>query len=117
MTHTFTYPLQKQLAWYKLYRELPGGKLEKSSGNMLNGRTITPDYPLEGSTYYSGGAGLSSTIEDYAIFLQMLLNGGIYNGKRVLGRNTVDMMITNQIGELPYGNQDKFGPGVLPYHR
>jgi CubicO group peptidase (beta-lactamase class C family) len=85
--------------------------LEKSAGNMLNGRTITPDYPLEGSTYYSGGAGLSSTIEDYAIFLQMLLNGGIYNGKRVLGRNTVDMMITNQIGEVPYSNQDKFGLG------
>jgi CubicO group peptidase (beta-lactamase class C family) len=109
-TH-FHLPAAKATRLVKLYRELPGGKLEKSSGNMLNGRTITPDYPLEGSTYYSGGAGLSSTIEDYAIFLQMLLNGGIYNGKRVLGRNTVDMMITNQIGELPYGNQDKFGLG------
>ncbi len=109
-TH-FHLPAAKANRLVKLYREMPGGKLEKSTGNMLNGRTITPDYPLEGSTYYSGGAGLSSTIEDYAIFLQMLLNGGIYNGKRILGRNTVDMMITNQIGDVPYSNNDKFGLG------
>ena len=107
----FHIPAPKANRLVKLYREMPGEKLEKSAGNMLNGRTITPGYPLEGSTYYSGGAGLSSTIEDYAIFLQMLLNGGIYNGKRILGRNTVDMMITNQIGEVPYSNQDKFGLG------
>lgn len=108
----FTIPATKASRLVKLYRELPNGKLEKSPGNMLNGRTITPEYPLQASAYYSGGAGLSSTIGDYGIFLQMLLNGGVYNGKRILSRRTVDMMTTNQIGEVSYGGgQDKFGLG------
>ena len=77
---------------------------------MLNGKTITPNYPLEVSTYYSGGAGLSSTIYDYAVFLQMLLNNGVYNGKRIISRNAVRMMTMNQIGDLSRGD-DKFGLG------
>ncbi len=111
MTDTY-FNIPKNKAWklVRLYREDSTGKLVKAQGNMLNGKTITPDYPLEGSTYYSGGAGLSSTIYDYAVFLQMLLNGGMYNGKRILSRNTVRMMIMNQIGDLSRGD-DKFGLG------
>jgi CubicO group peptidase (beta-lactamase class C family) len=68
------------------------------------------DYPKMDGTYYSGGGGLSSTVYDYAIFLQMLLNGGEYNGKRLLSRNSVRMMTMNQIGELSRG-PNKFGLG------
>ena len=68
------------------------------------------DYPKTGATYFSGGAGLSSTALDYAIFLQMLLNGGEYNGKRILSRNTVRLMTMNQIGDIGFGN-NKFGLG------
>jgi len=71
---------------------------------------ITADYPTRHSTYFSGGAGLSSTITDYAAFLQMLLNGGVYNGKRLLARRTVELMTSNQIGELNV-RTDKFGLG------
>ena len=67
-------------------------------------------YPLHKNEYFSGGGGLSSTIYDYAVFLQMLLNGGEYNGVRILARNTVRMMTMNQIGELSLG-EDKFGLG------
>ncbi|MEI8646954.1 serine hydrolase [Paraglaciecola sp. Hal342] len=45
----------------------------------------------------SGGGGLVSTIEDYYIFTQMLLNGGEYQGKRILGRKTVEYMRTNHL--------------------
>jgi CubicO group peptidase (beta-lactamase class C family) len=76
---------------------------------MLNG-PVGADYPLNNSTYYSGGAGLSSTIYDYGVFLQMLLNNGVYNGKRILSRNTVRIMTMNQIGDLSRGD-DKFGLG------
>lgn len=111
MTDTyFTVPKNKSWKLVRLYREDSTGKLVKAAGNMLNGKTITPDYPLEGSTYYSGGAGLSSTIYDYGVFLQMLLNGGIHNGKRILSRNSVRMMTMNQIGDLSRGD-DKFGLG------
>ena len=69
------------------------------------------DYPKSTSgTYFAGGAGLSSTMSDYAIFLQMLLNKGEYNGKRVLGPMTVKLILSNQIGDLNVG-QNKFGLG------
>jgi CubicO group peptidase (beta-lactamase class C family) len=70
------------------------------------------DYPKVNGTYYAGGAGLSSTIKDYATFLQMLLNGGVYNGQRLLARHTVDLMTTNQIADLYINpDKDKFGLG------
>jgi CubicO group peptidase (beta-lactamase class C family) len=60
-----------------------------------------PEYPRAGAmTFFSGGAGLSSTALDYAKFLQMYLNNGEYNGTRLLSRTTVNFMMKNQIGEL-----------------
>lgn len=59
------------------------------------------DYPVKGArTYFSGGGGLSSTAVDYAHLLQMYLNGGEYNGIRLLSRATVQFMMENQIGDL-----------------
>ncbi len=63
-------------------------------------------------TYFSGGAGLVSTVEDYARFCQMLLNGGTFNNRRLLGRKTVEMMLRNQIGAAEvWDRRDKFGLG------
>lgn len=70
----------------------------------------SPDYPKQAGTYLSGGAGLVSTAYDYAIFLQMMLNGGEYNGKRLLSPAVVRMMTSNQIGNLMVGDR-KFGLG------
>lgn len=77
-------------------------------GNMEN---LQLDYPLAIGKLYSGGAGLSSTAYDYAIFMQMMLNGGIYNGRRILSKNSVDMMTQNQIGSVDRGPYEKFGLG------
>ncbi len=66
-------------------------------------------------TYFSGGAGLRSTAEDYMKFCLMLLNGGVYNGVRLLSPVTVSLMTTNAIGDLYNvsrdSNGDKFGLG------
>ncbi|HVP91334.1 MAG TPA: serine hydrolase domain-containing protein [Terriglobales bacterium] len=60
---------------------------------------------------FSGGAGLLSTAEDYARFLQMLANGGALDGVRVLGPKTVEVMTANQVGDL-YGTRGQgFGLG------
>ena len=68
---------------------------------------FNPEYPkTENGTYFSGGAGLSGTIEDYAKFLQLFINGGTFNGTRLISRKTVDLMLTNQIPDLtasPFG--------------
>lgn len=71
---------------------------------------IDPDYPLIPKHYFSGGAGLSSTAYDYAVFLQMLLNGGAYNGHRILSQRSVDMMTTGQLDFL-FNGTDNFGLG------
>ncbi|MGV3557134.1 serine hydrolase domain-containing protein [Larkinella arboricola] len=70
-------------------------------------------FAVEGAkTYFSGGAGLVSTVEDYAKFCQMMLNGGTFNNKRILGRKIVDMMLRNQIGAATTSSyKDKFGLG------
>ena len=106
----FTIPRGKASRLVKIYTEDSTGQLVKSKGGLLNG-PVGPEYPLLEKKFYSGGAGLSSTIYDYAIFLQMLLNGGEYNGKRILSRNAVRMMTMNQIGEAEFRGDDKFGLG------
>jgi CubicO group peptidase (beta-lactamase class C family) len=51
------------------------------------------------TTYFGGVAGLTSTAADYFKFHQMILNGGEYRGVRLLSPKTVDLMISNHIGE------------------
>lgn len=47
--------------------------------------------------FESGGAGLVSTMSDYAKFAQMLANGGSYEGKRILGEKTVEFLSKSQL--------------------
>ncbi|WP_207511351.1 serine hydrolase domain-containing protein [Longitalea luteola] len=112
MKDTYFYlPADKQKRLAMLYTEDSTTKMPvkmKERVNVVN--EMFRDYPNMKGTYYSGGAGLSSTIYDYAIFLQMLLNGGEYNGKRLLSHNSVRMMTMNQIGEISRG-PNKFGLG------
>jgi CubicO group peptidase (beta-lactamase class C family) len=60
---------------------------------------------------FSGGAGLLSTAEDYAKFLQMLLNNGKYGKKRILSRKSVELMVTDHLGDTPYREGSGFGLG------
>lgn len=84
---------------------------EDGNRKLINAPDSFVSYPLlTNGTYYSGGAGLSSTVRDYGIFLQMMLNGGEYNGVRILAPRTVELMTSNQIGDLFVG-KDKFGLG------
>jgi len=77
----------------------PKGKME-----------IDPDYPKITKHYFSGGAGLSSTAYDYAVFLQMIMNGGNYNGRQILAHRTVDMMLSPQL-DFSFNGTDNFGLG------
>jgi CubicO group peptidase (beta-lactamase class C family) len=112
MKDTYFYlPANKQNRLVMLYREDSTTKKPVKMPETLSlYGDMYRDYPKKNGTYYSGGAGLSSTIYDYAIFLQMLLNGGEYNGKRLLSHNSVRMMTMNQIGDISRG-PNKFGLG------
>jgi CubicO group peptidase (beta-lactamase class C family) len=126
MKDTYFYlPKEKQGRLVNLYSEDTVGKLAKTAPvRWLNGN-FYKDYPNTNGTYFSGGGGLSSTIYDYAVFLQMMLNGGTYNGKRLLSRNSVRMMTMNQLGDvqrannpngfgLGFGVTSERGSGIIP---
>ena len=63
-------------------------------------------YAEAGRGFACGGAGLFSTIGDYARFAQCLLNGGELEGARILGRKTVELA---RLNSLPAG-VNAFGP-------
>jgi CubicO group peptidase (beta-lactamase class C family) len=84
---------------------LDSGKVVPRHNPIFDG--VDPDYPKRPGTYFSGGAGLSSSIEDYAKFLQLFLNGGELNGVRLLSPKTIAMMLTDQLPTLP----NEFGLG------
>jgi len=96
---------------------LPPDKLDRftsvythtEKGLELIDGSVTSPYVTGPRTTFSGGAGLLSTVEDYARFLQMLLNGGELGGKRLLSPKTVQHMTTNHVVGL-FGDQG-FGLG------
>lgn len=95
MNDTYFYlPKEKQSRLVKLYTT-KNDKLVKVTDKIYD--RVDPNYPATNGTYFSGGAGLSSTVEDYAKFLQMFLNKGEYNGVRLLSRKTVELMMTSQL--------------------
>ena len=55
----------------------------------------------------AGGQGMVSTTLDYAKFLQMLQNGGILDGHRILSPTTVAFMTSDHLGQI--------GPGPAAY--
>lgn len=52
-------------------------------------------------TFESGGGGLASTAQDYARFLQFMLNKGELDGVRLLSNHTVDFMTADHLGDMP----------------
>lgn len=103
----FNVPASKANRLATVYTEDPSQRIIPWSHTF---RDIDPDYPTMNKNYFSGGAGLTSTAFDYAIFLQMLLNGGVYNGKRILSPRSVEMMTSNQLNFSFNGTND-FGLG------
>jgi CubicO group peptidase (beta-lactamase class C family) len=87
----------------------PGGGLERAPnpGAMI-GQGAYVEGPRKA---FSGGAGFISTAGDYARFLQMLMNNGELDGKRLLSRKTVELMTTDHIGAVPFRPGVGFGLG------
>ncbi|MGO9969592.1 MAG: serine hydrolase domain-containing protein [Bryobacteraceae bacterium] len=73
---------------------------------------LTNSPVFTGASYFSGAGGLTSTAEDYYKFAQMLCNGGILRGKRILSPWTVDLMLSNQVGDLFNGQSGRAPKGV-----
>jgi CubicO group peptidase (beta-lactamase class C family) len=91
MTDTsFDLPHDKVERFAALYRGAAQGGLE------LVDAPANSEY-LVAATQYSGGGGLVSTLDDYYRFCQMLLNAGSLNGRRIIGRKTLELMTANHL--------------------
>ena len=81
----FTCPKEKLDRLASLYEHNPSGEPRFMETPALD------------VTYLSGGGGLFSTMSDYYQFASMLLNQGELNGKRIIGRKTIELMTTNHL--------------------
>ena len=77
------------------------------------------DKHIPGPEHEQGWARLYSTVEDFSHLMQMLSEGGIYKGKRLLSPTTINMMRTNGLSETqlrdytnPYEKGYGYGYGV-----
>ncbi len=111
-THFFL-PTTKRTRFAAVYASDSLGHSKRASdGPMGQG-----DYVDGPRRAFSGGAGLLSTARDYARFLQMMLNGGVLDGARILAPRTVALMTSNQTGTL-YANDGRgFGLGFSTVDR
>ncbi|MCM1156231.1 MAG: beta-lactamase family protein [Roseburia sp.] len=83
----FYVPADKQARLAKVYDETPDGLQETDTCHLGIQNRMQRDPAFE-----SGGAGLVSTIDDYAAFTQMLLQGGTPHGAAVLSPKTIEFM-------------------------
>ncbi|MCX7361827.1 MAG: serine hydrolase, partial [Alphaproteobacteria bacterium] len=93
---------------------VPTGKLARAAqpGQKPNGPPMTPRFKVDdGARYESGGGGLLSTTDDYLRFTMALANNGSFQGKRLLGRKTLEFMTADHTGTRP-GRPPGFGFGL-----
>lgn len=90
----FWVPEEKQDRFVTCYQRTDGGLKEFHELHLCVG-----DYSRM-PAFASGGAGLVSTLDDYARFAEMLLRGGELDGRRVLGEATVAWMTQPQLKNI-----------------
>lgn len=111
MTNTrYVVPDSNMKKFAALYLRGDDGKLSKAPVEMAN-EFNSQDWPLK-----PGGFGLTSTLDDYMQFAQMLVNEGTHKNVRILKEETVNLMATNHLSDsvtermwLPSKGQVGFG--------
>lgn len=92
----FWVPKEKQARLATAYETIEeGGMIPYTGDNLMVSNKMEARPAFE-----SGGAGLASTIDDYARFAQMLLNEGTLNGQRVLSKKSVRFMTGGRLTDV-----------------
>lgn len=92
----FWVPQEKQGRLASTYESVGNGEMRLYNGDNL---AVSNDMDRP-PAYEAGGAGLVSTIDDYAHFAQMLLNRGCFGGEQILSPRTVDYMISGELTDV-----------------
>ncbi|MCC6391586.1 MAG: beta-lactamase family protein, partial [Bryobacterales bacterium] len=96
-----------------VYASGPDGKIVRAEEGA-RGQGHYVDGPRKS---FAGGAGLTSTAHDYARFLEMIRNGGMLGGARILGPRAAALMTTDQSGTLHSTTGLGFGFGFQTVDR
>ncbi len=97
----FYVPAEKAKRLAKVYKA--------GNGNLSEDRTMNLDinyFMDHRPAFESGGAGLCSTLDDFSKFARMLLNGGSYEGKRILSKKAVEFMTSGKLQSWQQGGFD-----------
>jgi len=133
MKDSFFFPPPDKVARIAMVYEQKDGSLVRAPGTILGG---DPAKYRQGSVFPAPGWGLYSTAEDLLHLYRMMLNGGVYEGRRYLSSFTVHLMtephtsgihpvgwmrgsdyglawevVTDPLGELTGHTQGSFGHG------
>jgi CubicO group peptidase (beta-lactamase class C family) len=98
LTERIFAPLQMAETAFHTGEENAGRIAEPFPNDPLTGDKVQLFNMLEKPVMESGGGGLVSTTMDYARFSQMLLNGGVLDGNRIVGRKTLQLMASDHLG-------------------
>src|SRR5467141_1649870 len=98
LTERILAPLQMAVTGVHTGAENTGRLAEPFPTDPWNGEKVQLFNMLEQPVMESGGGGLVSTTMDYARFSQMLLNGGVLDGNRIVGRKTLQLMASDHLG-------------------
>lgn len=106
MSDTHFFPPEYKASRLATVYSYENGRLFRAADR---GRVAQGEYIEGPRKCFSGGAGLISTAKDYAAFLQMVADGGVVNGKRVLSRKSVELM---QVNHLPKDMKSSWSNGT-----
>ena len=102
MVDSFLFPPENKKARIATLYEMVNGKL-KSMGDVIY---------RKGARYSMPEGGMYTTAVDLVKLYQMMLNGGNWEGKRLLSRASVELMTMNHIGDLPTFGSMAFSKGL-----
>lgn len=102
MKDTFFHPAEDRLGRIPTMYHRNGGTLDK----------VDMSDRMNNTTYFSGAGGLMTDAEDYLQFGEMLLNGGAWNGKRLLSPKTVELMSSVHVPDTLPGRPKGRGFGL-----
>ena len=110
MKDTFLFPPADKMARIAPVYQARAGKLEKAPATILGGDSTAF---RKGAKYPAPEFGAYSTAADLAAFYEMTRAGGMYNGKRLLSKTSVDMMTALHTGDIsPSGHEPGVGYGL-----
>src|ERR1700733_12810112 len=98
LTERILAPLQMTETAFHTGSENAKRLAEAFAADPWTGEKIQLFNMLDKPVMESGGGGLVSTTMDYARFCQMLLNGGVLDGNRIIGRKTLQLMAADHLG-------------------